>query len=129
MKKLYSSILLFSFCIGVLQPAAPMAERFSIDQTLFKSLFTGEHGSFIPDITDHVSLPADNKDNDEHGQEPLLDGEYYPVPVQINSGKHATFQPVKVRDLIYPKYGELITWQNIATPPPRQISPPLIALY
>jgi len=117
MKRIYPIILLLSFLTGTIQPVMPMIEYYLSHENLAEIFVFGDS-----DEEDCIlGIIQNNCDTDDQESKQLLDLDYYPIPLQIQSlyidrGLHLlteSFRPAneKIRLLFY--------YPN--SPPPRLV--------
>jgi hypothetical protein len=122
MKRLYSTILLVSFCTGALQPIVPMAEYIFTQGELLQIVFMDHDNNYRSSgafCTHDVSTLADDWNNSTGEQSPLIDMEYYPIPVQMSSVYSPELPPLSLRTYA-PEHPQIHSiFYNPVTPPPR----------
>ena len=89
LKKIYSVILLFAFCIGALQPILPMIE-YQMQTADIVRLITGEEYNL--GASDELTCYQDRECEAEEHQDDssLLNIDYYPLALQLTSVPIAT---------------------------------------
>jgi hypothetical protein len=90
MKQLYSTILLLAFAVGALQPVTPMVELFFLTDTPLSAMVTGESDAEPMCTANCIALTIDQIDckqntDPQRDEVPLLDVEYYPIPLTMKS--------------------------------------------
>lgn len=115
MKRFYSFILLLAFITGTMQPVMPMIEYY-LNQENLAEIFT-----FGNSDKEDCILVISQKNCDTEGQEKkqLLDLDFYPIPLQIQSlhidrGLHIVTEGFRVTN---EKIRLLFYYPN--SPPPR----------
>lgn len=82
MKRLYSVILLLSFLVGTLQPILPMVE-YQLHEGSVIEFLVGQEDSHQAICKAELNTVCECDAQQENDDQNLLNGDYYPIAVQI----------------------------------------------